>query len=456
MLNIVNTNAFCAPFNPIEKALDNTELSNDSVISISVKETGSAKTVYSKRQDMLLNPASTLKVFTMAAALDTFGEGYNFETVIYLDKDKNLYLKLGADPLLTSDNLDTLIKTLKKVYTGKIKNFYIDDTVIDRAYYPAGWGADDLWPNSAKISPYMIDSNSVLVNFYIQEDRKSIKITQNDDYKFSFINELEVSDTTNIIPSLNYGEKSGIISLSGTISKNLQKDFPVLDTGEFFTLKLRNILNKNGISYSKPFYAKKVPPNTKRIASFRRPIKDVITHILKTSDNFCTEAVFKAAGSKWAEESGEYLKRAYGDTSAKFPKSGGTFENGKAMFLEYYQRAGLNNDKINLADASGVSRYNALSTSWMTNALIYLEKHSKIKDYMITSDEGTLQRRMRDLKGNLKAKTGTLFGVSSLCGYITSLSGVDYAFSIIIQNFGVRASVIKGLEDDIVRGIYSF
>ena len=73
---------------------------------------------------------------------------------------------------------------------------------------------------------------------------------------------------------------------------------------------------------------------------------------------------------------------------------------------------------------------------------------------MITSGEGTLCRRMRDLAGNLKAKTGTIFGVSSLTGYITSLNSVDYAFAIIIQNFSERASVVKGLEDDIVNGIY--
>ena len=90
----------------------------------------------------------------------------------------------------------------------------------------------------------------------------------------------------------------------------------------------------------------------------------------------------------------------------------------------------------------------------MVDALIYLDKNSKIREYMITADEGTLKRRMRDLKGNLKAKTGTIFGVSSLVGYVSSMEGVNYAFSIIIQNFGEKSSVVKGLEDDIVHGIY--
>ena len=65
---------------------------------------------------------------------------------------------------------------------------------------------------------------------------------------------------------------------------------------------------------------------------------------------------------------------------------------------------------------------------------LYLDKNSKIKDFMMTAGEGTLSRRMKDLEGNLYAKTGTIFGVSSLTGYLTSKMGKEYAFSIIIQN----------------------
>jgi len=453
--------AAAAPFNPINKAIDNTGLGQDSIISVSVKDIESNDTVFSRHRNTYLNPASSLKIFTMAAALDTLGEKYNFETIVYIDKNKNLYLKLGADPLFSSKDLDTLVKTLKKAYTGKIKNFYIDDSVIDKVYYPDGWTVDDFWPNSPKISPYIIDNNTITVNFYIIKEKNDIKISQKNDYKFSFINELQISDKTEIIPSLNYGENSGIVSLRGTISGDLSKDFPVLDTTQFFTCKLRKALDNNGISYSKPFYQKKAPNDAKRIASFRRPIKEVLSFILKTSDNFSAEVVFKLAGGIWVKNRDEYIKKAYQtDNKAISPAASGslgTLNNGKEMFFDYYKKAGLltNDDKINLSDASGVSRYNTMTTSWMTNALCFLSKNSSIKNYMMTSNEGTLSRRMKDLEGNLRAKTGTIFGVSSLTGYLTSKNNKNYAFSIIIQNFGVRPSVVKGLEDDIVYGIYS-
>ncbi len=459
ILFIFGVKAHAAAFNSIGKAIDNTGLGHDSIISIVVKDMENGDAVFSKRADTYLNPASSLKIFTMAAALDTLGEKYHFETIIYIDKDKNLYLKLGADPLFSSADLDNLIKTLKKVYTGKIKNFYIDDSVIDKVYYPDGWTVDDFWPNSPKISPYIIDNNTVTVNFSVFKDKKDIKISQKNDYKFSFINELEIGDKTNIVPSLNYGENSGIVSLRGTIAGDLNKEFPVLDTMQLFTYKLRKALDNNNISYSKPFYSKKVPSDAKRIASFRRPIGDVLVFILKTSDNFSTEVVFKLAGGVWAKDRDEYIKKAYQvEKKGAASVSLGTLENAKEMFFDYYKRAGLIKDdnKINLSDGSGVLRYNAFTTLWMTDALLYLDKNSKIKDFMMTAGEGTLSRRMKDLEGNLYAKTGTIFGVSSLTGYLTSKMGKEYAFSIIIQNFGVRPSVVKGLEDDLVYGIYCF
>lgn len=459
---MLDTKAFAASLNPIAKAIENTALSHDSIISVDIKDISNGHTAFSRRPNIFLNPASALKVFTMAAALDTLGDKYQFETVLYIDNDKNIYLKLGADPLLTSADLNILAQNLKKAYGGKIRNFYIDDFVIDKVNYPDGWTVDDLWPNSPKISPYIVDGNTVKVNFAISNDGKNVLISQNDDYRFSFINELAVGNTTNIISSLNYGEDSGIVSLTGTLSGNTVKVFPVLDTAQFFTGKLRKALTNNEISYSRQFYAKRTPNDAKRIASFRRPLSEILCFILKTSNNFAAEVVFKVAAAKWAEKTLDTFKNeraAAPDIKDKanittINSSYGTLENGKLMFFDYYNRAGLDIDKINLKDASGVSRYNTLKTSWMSDALIYLNKNSKIKEYMITADEGTLNRRMRDLSGNLKAKTGTIFGVSSLVGYVSSLSGVDYAFSIIIQNFCERSSVVKGLEDDIVHGIY--
>jgi len=49
--------------------------------------------------------------------------------------------------------------------------------------------------------------------------------------------------------------------------------------------------------------------------------------------------------------------------------------------------------------------------------------------------DGTLKNRMRNpfTSGNVKAKTGTVMGVSSLAGYCTAANGHRLCFSIINQ-----------------------
>lgn len=448
----------------ISKVLHNTDLNPSSVVSYTVINNKTGQIVCSKDPNLYLNPASSIKLLTMASVSDAIGPFYRFETVFYIDKEKNVYLKLGADPLFSSNDLNALIKSLRKAYSGRIKNFYIDDTVISKTYYPDGWTVDDFWPSSPQITSYIIDSNLVKVDFQIhsdtpksrggvsQEPVKSVRIIQNDPYKFSFINSLEIGAQTKIEPSLNYGSDSGIVTLNGTISADVSKTFPVLDPVQFFTGRLRKALDVNGINYSKPFYSKKVPKDAKRIASFSRPIKDGMSFVLKTSNNLAAETIFDLGTSVWAQQKDEYIKNAYGaDVSSE--KSQKTADKRRALIDEYAKSIGLDLKKANFADASGVSRYNTITTSILANAL-YLGQKSAIKEFMASPDEGTLKGRMKDLAGNLKAKTGTIFGVSAIAGYITALDGTPYSFSVIIQNFSTRSSLIKGLEDDIIHGIY--
>ena len=49
-------------------------------------------------------------------------------------------------------------------------------------------------------------------------------------------------------------------------------------------------------------------------------------------------------------------------------------------------------------------------------------------------EAGTLKNKCLDYKGRLWAKTGTLKDVKALSGYIKTISGKTYAFSILCNN----------------------
>ena len=74
---------------------------------------------------------------------------------------------------------------------------------------------------------------------------------------------------------------------------------------------------------------------------------------------------------------------------------------------------------------------------------------------MQTADEGTLKKRLRYLKDNLYAKTGTHNGLSALCGVLKTRKGKDVVFSIVIQSYSLAQGVLKSFEDDLVDCIFS-
>ena len=55
--------------------------------------------------------------------------------------------------------------------------------------------------------------------------------------------------------------------------------------------------------------------------------------------------------------------------------------------------------------------------------------------------DGTLQKRMAgtEAESNVRAKTGTVTGISSLAGYLTTAGGHVLAFAIINQGIGSSA-----------------
>ena len=127
----------------------------------------------------------------------------------------------------------------------------------------------------------------------------------------------------------------------------------------------------------------------------------------------------------------------------------------KKKMEETIRRAGITHSNYRIADGSGLSLYNYQSAEMQVALLKYAYRNSNIFESLypslpIAGIDGTLKKRMR--KGpclnNVRAKTGTLTGVSSLAGYLTNRSGHLIAFSIINQGV-LRASKAKAFQDAI-------
>ena len=131
----------------------------------------------------------------------------------------------------------------------------------------------------------------------------------------------------------------------------------------------------------------------------------------------------------------------------------GSDSAGIKMFNDYCVLNKLDNSRIRITDASGVSKNNLVSADFITEFL-GVNKDNKIMERLPKPGEGTLTHRMLPLKDNLRAKTGTLSDLSSIAGYLTSKSGKKFTFCIMINDMKLSASDKKMLEDFILREAY--
>lgn len=187
------------------------------------------------------------------------------------------------------------------------------------------------------------------------------------------------------------------------------------------TNELRRELALRGAGYGGVATA---PAEAKPLCRRFHTIDQVLMRMMKKSDNLFAEALFynlAAAGGRR-------------NVSAA---------DGRAAVNRLVTKLGLKPRHYYIADGSGLSLYNYVSPHMEVAFLRYAYVNSNIYVHLLPSlpiagVDGTLARRMRGTAAhrNVRAKTGTVEGVSALAGYCTAANGHHLCFAIINQ--GIR------------------
>ena len=421
----------------IDKTISASGINKDSV-SVSVKDVTTGKTVYKLNDKKSSMPASTLKLVTLSASLDTLGNDYKYSTKLYKNTNNELFLVLSADPFLSSSDLKYLIKTAKDKNIISPKNIYIDDYIFDNKEWGEGWQwDDDLNPLMPKFSSYNLDKNllDIIISPTTKDAPANIYVTKF--YPVTFMNLITTGSKNDIKISRNNHISPDIINAEGTIKEQTKKQIPINHPKRYFILRLEEAIRDQKMDYYGNFTQKKLPKsNVYLVAQVDHPIEDVIEPVLTNSSNFVAETVFKTAG-------------------AKFTNNTGSLEHSQQMLRAYFDKLKLDYSDIKIVDGSGVSKNNIVTSDFMSEFLVKRADDTDFIKSLPTSGEGTLSNRMLYFKDNLHAKTGTLSDVSCIAGYITSRSGKTYAFDIMINDPKTKITDKKSLEEYILRDIYT-
>lgn len=188
-----------------------------------------------------------------------------------------------------------------------------------------------------------------------------------------------------------------------------------------FMNRFMQMLREVGVEVDAPITTGTLPKESLTICTRNHSLRQILLPMMKDSDNLYAESVFFQVAS---------LVSSRPATAA----------HGRQTVKEVLGKAGIKDIQYRIADGSGLSLYNYVTPEMMVKLLIYAYRQRGI--YMelfptlpVAGQDGTLKKRMVKsvANGRVRAKTGTVTGVTTLAGYCTSSNGHILTFSIMNQ-----------------------
>mgnify|MGYP003600666673 CR=1 FL=1 len=359
-----------------------------------------AQTVLEWDSQRLLVPASTLKLATATGILQQSGQNQQLVTRLQM-VGQRVRLVGDYDPELTSADIENLALELIPKIKGPIQ---LEVTPPDPEPYPLGWSWDDLSSSFAPpLSALVFDHGLV-----------PLKLTAG--------RQLQVkgpawapSSALNFLP--RFGEFEMLVIpgwdnwvMAGQLTPGTEEavTVPMLRPELAAARLLSEVFKRNGVA------VEVIPPGpgqggTAIEASHRsRSVQQMLLQGLAESDNLVLECLYR-------------------------------------RFRRPVPRAWAG-QTLRVVDGCGLSRYNLVSARQLVQLF---QSEPTLVDYLPRAgQDGTMKRR--PVEGQLRAKTGTMSGVSGLVGEFTGVSGRRYRFALLLNGFVGAAAPFKKAEDELI------
>ena len=342
--------------------------------------------VYEQNADSQFIPASVLKIGTALAAIRILGKEYRFTTRFYLSAERDLYIRGLADPLLVSEEVAKIVATLRSRGISAIRNIHVDDSGCRLEN-----GTDGA---SNTLNPYDAQNSCLAVNF------NTINLIKGVDG--SVRSGEEQTPTLPLMREMAQGLPPGTHRINATATGNQSLRY----VGELFGAMFK----KQGVTMRGEIIPAPVPEGLKPVYEHAssKTLDEVLTGLLKYSNNFIANQLFLAMGAK------EYGWPA-------------TWDKGQRAMTEFYRnKLGLSEKDIVVREGSGLSRQNRVTPKAMLAILEAFKPHAGLLPF----------------ENNCLRKSGTMTGVYGYAGYFAGERGLDSFVLILNQPKNTRDQVL--------------
>jgi len=320
---------------------------------------------YPPRQNSLLVPASVQKYATALAALHYLGSQFKFSTEFYMDQNNELGIRGHGDPLLVSEQWQKIAEKLSGLpAVPKVsQSLFFDTSLFEENIQIPGL--------KYSLNPYDARNGALVVNFntvYLKVDKNGA-----------------ISSAEEQTPLTPFAKHLGKKLPSGIHRVSIPADSGFAYAGEL----LQTIFLRHGLLFkNKQVSLRHVSSAGQLVYKHYNNLnlQDVITGMMLYSNNFTANQLLLTAGMK-----------RFG-TPASLKK-------GKLAVKEYLTKElGISADQFRIAEGSGISRKNRLTP----DAVLLLLKAFVPYQHLLPREKKILY------------KTGTLQGVYSMAGYLSS------------------------------------
>jgi D-alanyl-D-alanine carboxypeptidase/D-alanyl-D-alanine-endopeptidase (penicillin-binding protein 4) len=410
-----------------------------------VTDVESGEVLFQRDADALLNPASNVKLVTTAAVLARLGADFRFDTELYVDGDghgaRTLYVKGKGDPSLVTERLWAIAGDLAHLGLGRIGDVVVDDTFFEGDRIGPGFDQEEgdksyLAPTGAA----SLNWNTVAVNVAPGDRRGARARVELEPASDLF--QVDVRATTSApgsrrrvtVSSTAAGARQRIV-VDGRVPQGSRIqvvwrriDNPPLYLGH----TLRRLLEQRGVKVTGKVRTGAVPAGARLVhVAQSESLGEIVRRLNKTSNNFVAEQLLETLGAETRGAPGSWAKgvEAVGDFLADLgvPRGAYVMKNGSGL-----------NDANRFSARQLVTVLRAMWARFPLHA-------EYVVSLPVAGRDGTIRYRMEgsEAEGRLRAKTGTLEGVTSLSGYVQTAGNRTLAFAFLVNDFTARGRLVN-------------